>query len=229
MGIDLPVYGGKSMLADFDLVSVNPLDIPDAAPLPYDVYSAEGALLFTAGQTPQIPEQVAIMRATGWCETMKPVAGALNHPGSVRTEEPGANQHAVAVPCLPLRERPSLDQTEVLIAEDMKLARDLLIRMLNDHGITRISWASNGHSAITHFFQHRPHLVFLDIYMPPSNGFDVLQQIKAWCPGNFVCMVSGDCTQANAEQARKQGVNAFIIKPISPLNLKRVLAMYGNH
>jgi len=207
------------MSTDPEMARVNPRDIQDSEPLPYDVYSADGVLLFATGQTPLIPEQVAIMRATGWCKS-------LNRTGE--TDCSGSGAQGDEMPCLPRRERPPLDQCEVLIAEDMKLARDLLIRMLNEHGMTRIAWVGDGHSAITHFFQHRPHLVFLDIYMPPSNGFEVLQQVKSWCPGTFVCMVSGDCTQANAEQARKQGVDAFIIKPVSPLNLKRVLAMYTN-
>ncbi|MGI9212975.1 MAG: response regulator [Methylococcaceae bacterium] len=202
---------------------VNPSDIQHDSPLPYDVYSVDGALLYSAGEIASLPEQIAIMSATGW----RIIAGSSGpefshgvHNDTIHTP--------LEIPLLPLRERPLLDQAEVLIAEDMSLARNLLIRMLNEQGVTRIHSVDNGHSAITHYFKYRPHIVFLDIYMPPSNGFDVLRQIKAWCPGNFVCMASGDCTQANAEQSRALGVNAYIIKPISPLNLKRVLALYTN-
>lgn len=206
-----------------NMIPVDPSDIQHNTPLPYDIYSVDGALLYSAGEMATIPEQTAIMSASGW----RSISGLSGHESGHHVHS-DMSQTQTEQLFLPLRERPSLDQAEVLIAEDMSLARNLLIRMLNEQGVTRIHSVDNGHSAITHYFRYRPHIVFLDIYMPPSNGFDVLRQIKTWCPGNFVCMASGDCTQANAEQSKALGVNAYIIKPISPLNLKRVLALYVN-
>ncbi|MEY4194978.1 MAG: hypothetical protein RLZZ226_1346 [Pseudomonadota bacterium] len=207
------------------LIRVNPLDIQEGVPLPYDVYTAEGALLCTAGDTVDIPQQAAIMQMSGWRRATDQGNQGEQTPPTVQES---SHQYADDELLLPVRDWLPLEQAEVLIAEDMKLARDLLVRMLNEYGISRIHVVDNGHSAITHFFQQRPHLVFVDIYMPLSNGFEVLRQIKTWSPATFVCMASGDCTQANAEQARVLGVNAFIIKPITPLNIKRVLTMYVN-
>jgi two-component system chemotaxis response regulator CheY len=207
------------------LIKVHPLDIREGVPLPYDIYTAEGALLCAAGDTVEIPQQAAIMQMSGWRRaTNQGEQGEQTLPPVQDSSRQASDDELL----LPVRDWLPLEQAEVLIAEDMKLARDLLVRMLNEYGISSIHTVDNGHSAITHFFRQRPHLVFIDIYMPLSNGFEVLRQIKTWSPATFVCMASGDCTQANAEQARTLGVNAFIIKPITPLNIKRVLAMYIN-
>lgn len=207
------------------LIKVHPLDIREGVPLPYYIYTAEGALLCAAGDTVEIPQQAAIMQMSGW----RRVTDQENQEEQILPPvQDSSRQASDDELLLPVRDWLPLEQAEVLIAEDMKLARDLLVRMLNEYGISRIHTVDNGHSAITHFFRQRPHLVFIDIYMPLSNGFEVLRQIKTWSPATFVCMASGDCTQANAEQARTLGVNAFIIKPITPLNIKRVLTMYVN-
>mgnify|MGYP006279450933 CR=1 FL=1 len=205
------------MLAQSTLLRVNPLDIRDGEPMPHDIYSADGVLLCAEGQTVAIPEQSVILQASGWRKKRE------DEPVMEQPETGLADEASLR---LPARPRLPLAEAQVLIAEDMALARDLLIKLLNEQGLRNIAAVDNGHAAITHFFQHRPHIVFLDIYMPPRNGFEALKQIKTWCPDNFVCMASGDCTPANAEEARLLGVNAFIIKPISPLNLKRVLALY---
>lgn len=203
------------------MLRVNPLEIRDGESIPYNVYSADGALLYAEGEKVTLPEQAIIMRTEGWRDRLDHEEQAVAEMS--RLDDATGDD----APRLPMRERPPLAEAEVLIAEDMKLARDLLIKMLNEQGITNIVAVDNGHSAITHFFQYRPHIVFLDIYMPPNSGFDVLRQVKRWTPDNFVCMASGDCSLANAEQARSLGVDAFIIKPISLLNLKRILALYS--
>jgi len=85
---------------------------------------------------------------------------------------------------------------------------------------------NDGRMAISHFFRYQPHIAFLDIDMPVIDGLAVLKQIKQWSPDTFVCMVSGNSTLINVKEAKDYGVDAFLVKPINALNLKRVLALY---
>jgi YesN/AraC family two-component response regulator len=55
---------------------------------------------------------------------------------------------------------------------------------------------------------------------------DVLKQIKSWSPETFMCLVSGNATMVNVKTAKTYGVDAFLVKPISGLNLQRVLSIY---
>ncbi|MEI6413317.1 MAG: response regulator [Pseudomonadota bacterium] len=124
--------------------------------------------------------------------------------------------------------RPPLTEAEVLIADDMPIFRQLLTGLLLEYGISKIESVDNGRLALWHFFHHQPqpHLVFLDIDMPALDGLAVLKQIKQESPDCFVCMVSGNSTLLNVRQARADGADAFLVKPISLLNLKRVMALY---
>ncbi|MEI6415351.1 MAG: response regulator [Pseudomonadota bacterium] len=188
------------------MIQVFPEEIQVHESLPYDIVSVEGTLLLAKGLVVSDPEQANNLRIHGWIPYLQPML-----PIAVK---------------LVSRGRPPLANTEVLIADDMPLIRQLLTRMLRDHGIKTVTGVENGRLAITYFFQNRPHIVFLDINMPTLDGLSALKQIKCWMPDSFVCMVSANSTLINAKQARADGVDAFLVKPISPLNVKRVLARY---
>lgn len=200
------------------LQRVNPEDIRDNAPVPYDVFTADGALLLARGQVVTGRDYGMILRTQGWTPLepgQEPLVGVL---APVETPEIR----------LPSRGRPPLHQAEALVADDMRLIRQLLVRLLREQGVLQVEAVDNGRKAITYFFRHRPHMVYLDIDMPGVDGLAVLKQIKQWCPDQFVCMISANSTLMNVKEAKACGVDAFLVKPLSPLNLKRVLNLYLN-
>ena len=186
-----------------------------------DIYTDDGALLVSEGQVVPSAAHAAVLLADGWRRTE---ADALAPPAAAAEDAPGPPP---ATARLPARPRPSLTAATALVADDMRLMRELLLHMLRDQGLTRIETVDNGRKAISFFFRHQPHLVFLDIDMPLIDGLAALRRIKQWAPDTFVCMVSGNSTPPNVREAKALGVDAFLVKPINALSIRRVLALYG--
>jgi len=102
-----------------------------------------------------------------------------------------------------------------LIADDEPAARARLARLLNqDPEIEVVCECRNGQEVLEAVMKHRPDLVFLDVQMPHSNGFDVLQHLSHTVPHDrlpFVVFVT-----AHDQYALKAfDVNAvdFLLKP----------------
>lgn len=223
------------------MIKVSSDEILDGKPVPYNVFTAGGALLCSEGHKLSIPEQAEILRVQGWRRPLPSESVSDDQDQTMRWHKQVLERFdfwargdaaETKVPAelnaqLPSRGRPPIIEADVLIADDVGLARRLLAKMLREQGIKNIESVDNGGDAITHFFRSRPHLVFLDIDMPDFNGLEALKQIKQWTPDCFVCMVSGSCTLLNAKQAKTYGVNAFLVKPYSLQNLQRMLRMYG--
>jgi len=102
-----------------------------------------------------------------------------------------------------------------LIADDEPAARARLARLLcQDPEIEVVGECRNGAEVIEAVAKHRPDLLFLDVQMPQSNGFDVLQHLSNALPRErlpFVVFVT-----AHDQYALKAfDVNAvdFLLKP----------------
>ena len=68
----------------------------------------------------------------------------------------------------------------VLIADDEPLARARIRRLLGDETrVSAIDEARNGAEAVRLIEQRRPDLVFLDVQMPETDGFGVIERVGA--------------------------------------------------
>ncbi len=67
---------------------------------------------------------------------------------------------------------------KILIVEDDKFLRDLLVGKLRDEGF-EITWAVDGEEGIKKIKEEKPELILLDLILPGLNGFEVLKQIKS--------------------------------------------------
>jgi CheY-like chemotaxis protein len=200
-------------------------EIVISEPLPYHLYLANGVPLVSRGQIFVEEEQIEVLQKQCWRlfseydSELPKNAIPLEEAALLFNEQPRVR----------LRFRPRVPLTEAvaLVADDMSLSLKLLMRLLREKRLGRIIEADNGRAALVQFFRQRPSLVFLDIEMPGLDGIEVLKQIKSWSPETFVCLVSGNATIVNVKTAKSYGVDAFLVKPISGLNLQRVLALYG--
>lgn len=66
---------------------------------------------------------------------------------------------------------------KVLVADDYGLARDLLCRILHDHGF-KTEQARNGCEAFAKALIDRPDLILLDVNMPGMDGYTTLEHMK---------------------------------------------------
>lgn len=110
----------------------------------------------------------------------------------------------------------------ILIVDDDPANRDVLSRTLSKKGYT-VTQASNGAEALASLRGEEPaELVLLDIMMPETNGWEVLQRMKAdeALRGIPVIMISGlDETDA-VVRCLELGAEDYVQKPFVPTILK---------
>lgn len=103
----------------------------------------------------------------------------------------------------------------------MLLARKRMRRYLSkDSDIEIVAECSNGQEAIEAIKEYNPQLVFLDVQMPETDGFDVLAAVDAQHPPTFIFVTAHDQFAIKAFE-----VNAFdyLLKPFSVERLETTL------
>jgi PAS domain S-box-containing protein len=81
--------------------------------------------------------------------------------------------YALAVQAQQLLEHP---QPLVLVVDDDRLVRPLLVRLIRRQGL-RVLSAADGHQALGLAANYQPDVILLDIEMPDLNGYEVLQRL----------------------------------------------------
>jgi CheY-like chemotaxis protein len=106
-----------------------------------------------------------------------------------------------------------LKKTTVLIAEDDRFNRLLIISMLAKNKQIKVLEAKNGEEALKILSTHPVDMLLLDIYMPKMNGLETLKKIRNMgIVANIPIMViSSDETEM--KKSLEFGANAFIAKP----------------
>jgi len=66
---------------------------------------------------------------------------------------------------------------KILIVEDDKFLRELIVKKLSSEGY-EVPEAVNGEEGVKKIEEEKPDLVLLDLILPGMDGFEVLTQIK---------------------------------------------------
>jgi PAS domain S-box-containing protein len=112
----------------------------------------------------------------------------------------------------------------ILIAEDDATIRTLTRTILSEFGYAVIE-AVDGEDAIRKFREHRDavRLVILDVVMPRKNGREVRDEIVGMQFDVKVLYFSSYSTDILRSKGFSEGVENFIQKPVSPLDLLRTV------
>ncbi len=116
-----------------------------------------------------------------------------------------------------MSKRPTNQQIRVLVVEDSRAQRDMLVGLLQTTGEFVVAGtASNGQEAIDATLRLRPDVVAMDIHLPVLDGYDATRQIMRRCPTPIV-MVSGSDGDVNRRslEALAAGALAVVRKPAS--------------
>jgi len=113
--------------------------------------------------------------------------------------------------------------TRILIADDHALVR-AGIRALAERieGVEVVAEAGNGAEALELTRELKPDLVLLDISMPESSGFDVLQHAKEF-PDVRVIVLTVHEAEAYAIRALREGAAGFLLKSAAAVELKEAI------
>ncbi|MDX2507131.1 MAG: ATP-binding protein [Gammaproteobacteria bacterium] len=117
---------------------------------------------------------------------------------------------------------------QVLIVDDQKMNRLLLLKMLEKVGFKSVTQAENGRQAIEQVLKGQPDLVLLDLKMPEMDGIEALQHIRQLdLPVQpLIFIVSASVTLADKQLCEKYGCDDFVDKPVSLELLCRALFNY---
>jgi class 3 adenylate cyclase/CheY-like chemotaxis protein len=108
----------------------------------------------------------------------------------------------------------------LLIVDDSKLSREILLSLLQDQGHT-IAVAEDGHQALEIMQEQQFDLLLLDIMMPEMNGFQVLAHLKVDRALRHipVIMISSLDEIGDVVRCIEMGAEDYLAKPFNPVLL----------
>jgi len=115
----------------------------------------------------------------------------------------------------------------ILVVDDSKMSRKLVIRSLPEEWDVPIFQAANGIEALDIFHEKKPDVMFLDLTMPELDGFGVLAALQQEENKVPVVVISADVQTEAYERAIGLGARAFIQKPMNQGDVKKVVQELG--
>ncbi len=110
------------------------------------------------------------------------------------------------------------NDTRILVVDDDLQFRNTIVGYLEDLGFEIIE-ASGGSEGLELYHSDTPDVMLLDLMMPETNGFDVLDIVAKETPELPVIVISGTGVLQDALKALKFGAWDFVTKPIIDLEV----------
>ncbi|WP_375494333.1 response regulator [uncultured Nostoc sp.] len=109
---------------------------------------------------------------------------------------------------------PGQPNYRILVAEDLRENRQLLVRLLESVGF-EVCAAENGKDAIALWSEWHPHLILMDIQMPVMDGYETTRQIRRSEGGKDVVIIAltAYAFEEDYTTSTQVGCNDHITKP----------------
>lgn len=125
-----------------------------------------------------------------------------------------------------------LESMTCLVVDDDKFSRTFIKTALYQIGVKSAKEASNAKEAIEQLNNFKVDLILLDQQMPEINGIDFVKNLKTKTLEGLdqipVIMITVDTKEKTVLDAKNLGIKEYIVKPISPLALKkRICNVFG--
>lgn len=115
---------------------------------------------------------------------------------------------------------------KILVVDDSKIIRRVLVNTLTDAGHEVLAEAANGEEALKELENVSPDLVTLDITMPVMDGLETLKVVREKYPELKVIMISAAGQKNKVLQALKDGALDFIRKPFEKDDMLETIGKY---
>ena len=106
-----------------------------------------------------------------------------------------------------------MNKTSILVVEDDKPIRNLIVTTLKTHDYKYLV-AENGSSAILEASSHNPDIVLLDLGLPDIEGVEVIRKIRTWSNMPII-VISARSEDTDKIEALDAGADDYITKPFS--------------
>ncbi|HWR36449.1 MAG TPA: response regulator transcription factor [Clostridia bacterium] len=108
----------------------------------------------------------------------------------------------------------------IVIADDHAVLRESLGALLGSQkGMQVVGAASNGNEAVALVKQHQPDVLLLDLFMPGSDGFEVLRTLERAGIRVASVVLTGSESQADYVQVVRLGARGLVLKGDAPAKL----------
>jgi DNA-binding response OmpR family regulator len=120
-------------------------------------------------------------------------------------------------------------QPAVLVVEDQKPLRHLIVKFLSRHGIQAFDAANAGQGlSIVHQRDGRIDLAILDMVMPGKSGLDLATDLIREYPGIRILYISGHVDSVAMDVIARRSPEAVLLKPFTEQALlERVHQLLG--
>ncbi len=118
---------------------------------------------------------------------------------------------------------------KVLVADDDKSMRDLVVNLLNAVGVPEVVEACNGEEALSLFEQAEFDLVVTDWEMPGRSGLEVIRAIRAKGCQVPIIMITVRTEKEQVLEAIQAGASDFLAKPFKADVLREKLKRFCQH
>jgi DNA-binding response OmpR family regulator len=122
----------------------------------------------------------------------------------------------------------------ILVSEDERDIRELIVISLLTNGLTNVIQAHNGEEAVEQAKTHKPALILMDVRMPKMTGYEACKALKedASTANIPVVFLSAKGQEAEVKMGKELGAVEYIIKPFAPDELvdrvRDILKRYGH-
>lgn len=109
----------------------------------------------------------------------------------------------------------------VLIVDDSMFMRNIIEKILKQHGFEVAGEATNGREAVDKYKKLLPDIVTMDLTMPDMKGIDAIKLIKKENPAAKIIVCSSMGQKDFIKDAIDAGARGFVIKPFEEEDLIR--------
>lgn len=114
----------------------------------------------------------------------------------------------------------------ILVVDDHDINQLLIASYLKRYCNINVEFANNGQEAVDHTRKRYFDLILMDINMPIMDGIEATRIIKQQDPNIPIVAVTANVTDENRDQCYLAGMDIFLIKPIGPSALDKVIREY---
>lgn len=116
-----------------------------------------------------------------------------------------------------------------LVIDDDRLARGLVVQILEEIGVVDVEVASDGEAAFRELRSFVPDFILSDLVMEPMDGISFARRLRTHpdSPNPYapIILLTAHADRTTVLEARDAGVNAFVTKPVSISELRRKITL----